>query len=45
MFYEIKKDIKNPKALEMINNLVMTRNLIKDRFYELEDDNKRKKPQ
>ena len=28
----------------MVNNLVMTRNLIKDRFYELEEDRMKRNP-
>ena len=36
------KQIKNPRALKMMNNLIMSRNIIKDRYHELEEESERR---
>lgn len=43
-YYEIKREIKNPKALNMLNNLILSRNVLKDRYYELDEEQEKRKP-
>lgn len=32
MYYELKDQIKNPKALQMLNNLFMSENVVRERL-------------